>query len=376
MKILSKNSIVLLSFLLIINLLSAKCNDTIIDKNLQIELRTSYGFMICHHLEMKYFKAHFPLFELRVQQSTFGRKSWQSKSNYPAIGINFLYSGLGGFKEIGTVWAAYPYMSFNCLKSRKNQLNLMIGIGFGYLTTIYDAKENPKNTFIGAHTNAAINLAAEYNRFITNRLCFSAFIGFTHFSNGAKRTPNNGINIAHAGVTAKYFIKEPKELIPKQNIDNQQYKPWSKKNISYYFSFTYAFKDTDEYLGYGKSWDVYDLHINAMKRLTEMSKVGVGFDLSYDFTDKEVLKFKGIAFKDFELLKPSISAVYEIAFGNMSFLFDFGYHIYCKDDSEGRVYQRISSILNLSKHVFATCALVTHYGWADNFCFGLGYRIN
>ena len=370
------HSIILLLFLLTINHLSAKSNDTIFVPNLQIELRASHGFIICHHPEMKVFNAHFPIFELNLQQVTFGRKSWQSKSNYPAVGVSFLYTGLGEQPEIGRAFAIIPNISFNCLKSKRNQLNIKLGVGLGYLTQKFDAATNPKNTFIGSHLNAAINIAVSYNYMITKRFGASAFIGFTHFSNGSSRTPNNGINIAHAGIGVNYFLNEPRQRIPRQTSDNKQYKSWKKENLSFYFAFSFSRKDIDDYLGYGKSWSVYNIHVNALKRLTEMSKVGIGFDLVYDMTDKEVLCHKGIEFTDIEILKPGISAAYALALGNTSFIFNFGCHIAGKDLCEGRVYQKLGIMQNIAKGVFATISLTTHYGWADYIGFGIGYRIN
>lgn len=325
---------------------------------------------------MKVFSNHFPLFELSVQQSTFGRKSWQSKSNYPTVGVSFLYTGLGEMPEIGRAFAVIPHIDFNFLKSKRNQLNLRLGVGIGYLTQKFDAVNNPKNTFIGSHINAAINISFDYSYMITNRFGASAFIGFTHFSNGSSRTPNNGINIAHTGIGVKYFLNEPKQRIPKQPSDNQQYKSWKKENLSFIFGFSYSLKDVDEYMGYGKSWSVYNLQFNALKRLTEMSKVGIGLDLVYDCTDKEVLRHKGIGFTDIEILKPGINAAYELALGSTSFIINFGYHIAGKDLCEGRVYQKLAIMENIWKGVFATISLTTHYGWADYIGFGIGYRIN
>ena len=376
MKNFFKYAILSLIFLLIINNLSAKTNDTIIKPNLQIEFRASHGFIICHHPEMKIFSSHLPLFELNLQQVTFGRKSWQSRSNYPAVGVSLLYTGFGEQPELGRAFAIIPHMTFNCLKSARHQINFKLGIGLGYLTQKYDVVDNPKNTFIGSHFNAAINIAADYSYMITNRLGASAFIGFTHFSNGSSRTPNNGINLAHAGVGVKYFLCEPKQRLPKEPTDNQQYKSWEKKNLSFTFAFSYSLKDIDDYLGYGRSWSVLNFHVNALKRLTEMSKVGIGFDLVYDYTDKEILRKKGIDFTDVEILKPGISAAYELAFGHTSFIINFGCHIAGKDLCEGRVYQKLAMTQSIWKGMFATISLTTHYGWADYIGFGIGYRIN
>ena len=360
MKILYKHSIAFLFILLIFNTLSAKTNDTIFVPNLQIEVRTSYGFIICHHHEMKALSDHLPLFELSLDQATFGRKSWQSKSNYPTVGVSFLYTTLGGQPELGQAFAVIPHMTLHCLKSKRHQLSFKLGIGVGYVTKKYDRVTNPKNTFVGSHVNAAIDLSFDYNYMVTNRLGLKAFIGLTHFSNGASRSPNNGINIAHAGIGANYFLSQPKQRLPKQSSGNQQYRSWTKENLTFIFGLSFSKKDIEEYLGYNKSWIVYNFQFNALKRVTEMSKFGIGFDLVYDNTDKEILAHKGIEFDDFEILKPGINAAYEIAFGNTSFLIHFGCHVGGKDLCEGRVYQKLSAMQHFGKGIFATISLTIH----------------
>ena len=376
MKFFFKHSTFLLLFLLIINVLSAKTNDTIIDRNFQIEFRASYGFIICHHPEMKYFQSHFPLYELNIQQVTTGRKSWQRKSNYPAVGVSLIYTGIGEMPEIGRAFAIVPHINFNCLKSKRHQLNFNFGIGIGYLTQKHDIIENPKNTFIGSHVNAAINISTDYSYMVTNRLGLSAFIGLTHFSNGSSRSPNNGINIAHAGIGAKYFIQEPKQKIARQPSDNQRYKNWVKENFSFNFAFLASKKDIKQFIGYNNTWIVYNIQFNALKHVTEMSKFGIGLDLVYDQTDEAILRLDGVEFTEIEILKPGINVAYEISFGNTSFNINFGYHLAGKEMSEEHIYQKLGAMQNIWKGLFATVQLTTHFGWADYIGFGIGYRIN
>lgn len=376
MKFFFKHSTFLLLFLLIINVLSAKTNDTIIDRNFQIEFRASYGFIICHHPEMKYFQSHFPLYELNIQQVTTGRKSWQRKSNYPAVGVSLIYTGIGEMPEIGRAFAIVPHINFNCLKSKRHQLNFNFGIGIGYLTQKYDIIENPKNTFVGSHVNAAINISTDYSYMVTNRLGLSAFIGLTHFSNGSTRSPNNGINIAHAGIGAKYFIQEPKQKIARQPSDNQRYKSWVKENFSFNFAFLASKKDIKQFIGYNNTWIVYNIQFNALKHVTEMSKFGIGLDLVYDQTDEAILRLDGVEFTEIEILKPGINVAYEISFGNTSFNINFGYHLAGKEMSEEHIYQKLGAMQNIWKGLFATVQLTTHFGWADYIGFGIGYRIN
>ncbi|MGN0033659.1 MAG: acyloxyacyl hydrolase [Candidatus Limimorpha sp.] len=380
MKIIKKPFyLILLSVSIIIggkNHALANDNDTIAKANLQIEMRLAYGFNVCHHSEMYRFRAHYPLFELGIQHDTYGNKLWQQPINYPSVGLTLLYSGLGSIKEIGSVVALYPYLKFYFNKGCKNRVALKMGVGIGYLTNKFDPVTNYANTFVGSHFNAALNIALEYKRMITERFSLSLNAGLTHFSNGSMRTPNNGLNIINAGLSACYFIDQPQHFIRREPSDNKAFRSWDKENISYYLSFTYAFKDTDEYMGYGKTWSVYCLHANVLKRISRLSKLGIGFDISYDETDKAVLFKDNIAFHDFEILKPGINVAYELMMGSTSILLNAGCHLFAKEDSEGLLYQKIFLKQNLGKNTFITCGLTTHFGWADNFSFGIGYRIN
>ena len=58
-----------------------------------------------------------------------------------------------------------------------------------------------------------------------------------------------------------------------------------------------------------------------------MSKLGIGFDIVYDMTDKEILKVKEIEFSDVEILKPGINLAYELMLNSTSFMFHFGTHL-------------------------------------------------
>ena len=146
--------------------------------------------------------------------------------------------------------------------------------------------------------------------------------------------------------------------------------------MSFYLAFTYALKDIDEYMGNHKNWSVYNVQMYFMKSFSKVSKLGIGLDFVYDMTDKEILKFKGIEYNDFEILKTGINLSYEICFNETSFFVVAGTHLSGKEMSEGYLYQKICAKQNLSKHFFITCSLTTHFGWADFFTMGAGFKIN
>ena len=107
-----------------------------------------------------------------------------------------------------------------------------------------------------------------------------------------------------------------------------------------------------------------------------MSRLGLGFDIVYDMTDREMLTLKEIEYTDIEILKPGVNLAYELSLNSTSFMFNFGVHVAGKEMGEGRLYQKLGIKQNLTKHTFATMALTTHFGWADYVSFGLGYKLH
>ena len=89
--------------------------------------------------------------------------------------------------------------------------------------------------------------------------------------------------------------------------------------------------------------------VKAEKRNNDVETTTIYQDYS-----SEVLGHKGIEFHDYEILKPGINAAYEIAFGNTSFMINFGCHIGGKDLCEGRVYQKLGMMQHFGKRPLAS----------------------
>ena len=342
-------------------------------KNTEIDLRINYAFFIHHHLSMKGYPKHFPMFELSLQKQTYGNKAWHSYFNYPIVGITAFASSLGNNEIIGNAYALYPFVNFPFNKSKVNTFSFRFGCGVGYITKKFDPLENYHNTSIGSNINAAINMTFEYQRKISERFKMSIFAGLTHFSNGCSNSPNSGINIANAGISATYLLKDQEEYIPKQKNSNKEYK---KIDPEFYIGMSYGIKRIE--YGQKEDFSVYNLEFYAMDRVTNLSKVGIGLDLVSDATDEITLRnFYGDAneYTFVQLLKPGIGAVYELMMSRTSLLINFGYHPWGRDMRYGRWYQKLGLKINFGEYIYGKIALNTHFGTADFIGFGLGVRL-
>lgn len=341
-------------------------------RNMEVDLRLSYAFFVHHHFEMTGYTKHFPMFELSLQKQTYGKSLWQSYFNYPTIGVTAYYSGFGDVDIFGKAYAVYPFINFPFNKSKTNTFGFRFGVGLGYLTEKFHPTDNYKNTSIGANFNAAISLTFEYERQITDKYKMSVFAGLTHFSNGCSNQPNSGINIVNAGISGSYMIGEPQDYIPREKTKNK----FKKIEPEFYAGISLGVKRIE--YRQDENTGVYNLELYVMDRISNLSKIGFGFDLVYDATDNiRVIHDYGpdTDFTFIEMLKPGIGLAYELMMGEASFLFNFGYHPYGLDMSYGRWYQKLGLKVNMGKYVYGKIALNTHFGVADFIGLGLGIRL-
>ena len=342
--------------------------------NLNAEFKLHYGFLWSHHLELDRFQAHYPAFEFSIQKQTWGRHRWESEYAYPLIGVSVWYSGLGGFEEIGSVVAVYPFINFPLVRDQVQSFNFRLGLGLGYLTNRFDRLENYKNFAIGSHLNVAGSLYFEYRRIWGRMVSLSVGMGLTHFSNGSIKTPNYGLNILTANLGISIFLGRPNplgssmilpELYPFE-FDGRRY-------LEANFAFSLGTKDMTQQLG--QRFMVYLLTANLMKRVSYKSKVGVGLDVSYDASDKSILAWRGDPVdNEWQVFRPGFNLAYELMISRLSFLFQYGFHLAGKERKEGDMYQRLTIKFLLSEHFFANIALNSHFGKADYIGFGVGYK--
>ncbi|MCF6341459.1 MAG: acyloxyacyl hydrolase [Bacteroidales bacterium] len=344
--------------------------------NLSTELKLHYGFLWSHHLELDKFQAHYPAFELSLQQQSWGRHRWESEYAFPLIGISLWDSQLGGFEAIGTALAVYPFINFPLVKNRQQSLNFRLGVGLGYLSNRYDRLGNYKNFAIGSHLNVAGSLFFEYRRKWGKMASLSAGMGLTHFSNGAIKTPNYGLNILTANLGMSVFLGRPNregsskvlpELYPFE-FDGRRY-------LEVNFAVAAGTIDMTQQLG--ERFMVFAFYTNLMKRVSYKSKLGIGLDLAYDASDKAILEWRGQAVEnDWQILRPGANIAYELVLSRLSFLFNFGLHLAGKERKDGDMYQRLTLKFLLAENVFANIVLSSHFGKAEYIAFGLGYKLD
>ncbi|MDF2157694.1 acyloxyacyl hydrolase [Algoriphagus sp. CAU 1675] len=154
-------------------------------------------------------------------------KTYQYLYRYPTFGLGF-NTALSYYPEVGRPQALYMFGEFSInhhSNFRSFQLSYFFQIGLGFNMNPYDPNLNSINQYIGSNLNAYVNMGFKVNYRLSDRIQIFSNLGLKHFSNGATKKPNAGINLTPLafgirtvlGKEIKHIPQEVPEITPISN---------------------------------------------------------------------------------------------------------------------------------------------------------------
>lgn len=346
--------------------------------NLIAEGRVYYGWTLDHHIEITPFKRHYAAFEVSIQKATYGRTRWEYMYNYPLIGISYWYSDLGNTRALGSAHAIFPYIDFPLLGKKGFNIYFRLGVGVGYLTEKYDRYKNYENLAIGSHFNGNVNLLIEARGPIGKHIMMAAGLSLVHFSNGGIRQPNYGLNMPGVNVALAYRLSRENPYLKKKLLPELYLFEFDgKKFLNFDLDIAFGIKDMQSMFGSGHSYMVTALWGNMMWPVSFKSRLGWGFDVSYDGSDEKTLELQGTyAEHTYQLIKTGVNAAYELGFSRMAIMLNLGWQLTGLDRRDGYVYEKLALRYSFTKDIYTALTLKANYGKADFIALGVGYRIH
>lgn len=326
------------------------------------------GFLIAHRDDARNLEAHTYGFEIqytRQYRHEEGRNTWAQYYNAPRVGINFLYMNLGRPGLTGEVYAVIPNFETSVRVFEHSEFRFRMGAGLGYLTHKFDPWENRHNLAIGSHVNGAMQLFTSWN-YDLGHIRFKIGIGATHFSNGSFRVPNLGVNMPSIIAGINYAYGE---------YDEDHDTGDSLPDYKFQFVGTYAFKEL--YLADPHSFHIVGLNGTRVFKRTMIKDWRVGTDLFFDKTHHFLTKpdepRKGL--KPWEMTEVGVFGGHQWQINRVHLLTDIGFYLYKPSSNKFFTYQRIGFLVHATDRVFLYSTLKIHFGVADFFDWGLGYRL-
>jgi hypothetical protein len=365
MMTLSKSKSILTVFCLLYPLFSSGQKTSRFD-DLTINLKYHYGFVMQHSSNMAQLaNQRPPSIELELSKQTTNKQRFAQLYNFPRIGISAHYFIMDPKKPLGNMLGIFPHMSLVIFRTARHEMHFRIGVGAGFTERRFDLHNNYKDNVISSRTSFTLSARLNY-AFKTGRLNINTGLGMLHFSNGAIKVPNLGINLPSFYLGIGIRSKVQNEILP----DTLQFPVFKRKNVVFMsvaggFKQIYPIGGPDYFMG------TYSLY--AGRSLNRKSTILIGSDLFYDPTGKHLFDGDLSQVKKTNL-KIGLNFGHELTVSRLSLITQFGYYLLDPYKVNKPFYQRYGLKYYFHPNYFAGIALKAHFGVADVVEWSAGFK--
>ncbi len=360
---------VLKLYLLFINLvfvtnIFALENDTVavIPK---IEMWGYGGYLFAHHDEMSEMSKYpYVAGELRMSFQTTGEKYWHQLFKYPIYGFG-LYSGSFNNDTLGNPFAFFGFLELPFIRRDKFYLSTSWSGGVAFHMNEYDSIQNPTNIAIGSDVNAYVDLSMLFRYKINSRWEIGTGVKLQHFSNGAIKYPNLGVNLisGHAAIsyypgrTIKKFYKSAKPNVYKKHEFYGMYacgvqgESIEEPDIRYYNS-------------------TFSLGVN--RRINHKRNVGLGFDVFYNGSIENEIEKNPEDITNSDLMSYAMFLSSDLIVNKFRMVAQFGVYVWRESDYSLPFYERIALRYYFVPNMFANVSIKAHAAKAQFIEWGIG----
>lgn len=328
------------------------------------------GFLYAHTDDAKNLEAHVQGIEVSVSKINNQNKYWSRYYKKSEIGYRFMYMDLGQPDLTGKVFALGTHFQFKIAGNNTRYLSLRLGTGVGYVTRKFDFYNNRKNMAMGSNVNGEIQMALIYQVPVGKHVHLKTGLGFTHYSNGSIRVPNLGINMPSLFVGMHSSFSHSQVRLADSTDD---FKVTGKKHE---LLLNYAFKE--RFTAKPISFHIVSAGYRWLKKISPVRRWYLGSDLVWDPTHPYSHDLKNpnprVGIDNSTELGVLIGHRYDI--GRFGLLTDVGFYLLNPYQTKYFTYQRIGFRYEINNNWFANATLKVHFGTADYFEWGLGYKFN
>ncbi len=332
------------------------------------------GILATGELKNTTFKdAYYNAFNLKVgwKMNTKSDKYFKLYNN-PIYGIGF-YSSTFNNDIVGSPYAIYGFVQtpFGNIDNEKWSFDYRIGLGLSGNFKPYDEDKNPLNLAIATKNNVYIDFGIRTQYKLSSKFKAGLGLAFHHFSNGALKLPNKGVNLVP--VTASITYQPDGRTYKKDTTSVEPY----PDNIFYHINFGAGLKQVARDMD--RKFLKTTLSLYASKHVSQKWRLGGGMDIFYsasgnneeiaeDKTGKLSAKLSGgPAFYLVHVLNKDL-----VLNGNV------GYYIHNQyfNGEIKRVFLRAGVRYYVYKNLNAGISIKAHTGKADFIEWTLGYTFN
>jgi len=322
---------------------------------------------------------------LKFSKQTNGEKLWEQIFKYPSWGFGMYVADFYNHAEIGTPIALYGFLNAPFVRWKHSSFNYEISFGATGNWKSFNPLTNQYNTSIGAGESFFIDGGLNMDVELSKHLDLIAGFSLTHFSNGALKIPNSGINSIAPKVSLKYNLYDRPKFI---KHELPKFKPVNEWEISAFVSQKNLVFDTLTNIGIlekyeGAYFTVLGVMATYNHQISRMSKIGIGMNLAYNesvngqvaLQNNDLVDVEGPFMEKFEV---SIFPSYELVVNKMSIILQPAFYLYRKNlkNQSPVFHQRIGLKYHISDDIFVGIILRDYAFHVSDFIeWTIGYSI-
>ncbi|GAB4259069.1 MAG: hypothetical protein Kow0079_16250 [Vicingaceae bacterium] len=309
---------------------------------------------------------HTKAFELNYHIQTKGDRNWQQYFLKPSIGIGFGYINLANKQYLGNGYSIFPFVDFPLNKADRVKLRLQFGYGLGFVEKNFDRTDNYKNLALGSKLNVFIGINQKAEIKIADNFKTSIGFSFWHFSNGAFKTPNLGINIPALNIGVKYGFNKI-DAVNFTAVDRE--KKWNTLLL-----LNFGAKEIAPFNG--PKYPIASIVFEKTKVVSNKSDLGVGLDVFYNASLPVLIeRDTNLTSGNFDAIRLGVHGAWFLNLGKLQYYFNFGGYFINHYRDRGMFFHRIGSRYALNDKFILNLSLKTHFAVADFVEFGIAYKI-
>jgi hypothetical protein len=329
--------------------------------------------------------------ELRVGLQTETGNYYDQLYKFPSFGFGYYMANLSQIlladenNEVvidqGYPNAFFGFIRVPIVRGRKIVWNYQFAGGLSFNFKPYDPEVNPSNILIGSKRNVYFEVGTSIDLILTNRISLSGGYVFKHFSNGAYRMPNLGINLVAFQMALRYHFNKAANL----NLAPVTIPVLKDKNEIIAFAsvgWKMLNEDFHEQV-YDQRWLQSTIQLGYMCRVGWKRSWGAGFDLIYKeygnhlkslTATTENQNFNPQSKNNFAM---AMWIGHEIRFNRVSTHLQLAGYLFnnSKQALESPYYFRIGARYNVYKNFLVGINLKSHGAKADVLEYAIGYRL-
>ena len=330
--------------------------------------------------------------EITVQ--TDGSQEWHKRFGRPYYGGGIVAFDYLKNNDIGKPFAVYGTFGGAIKKTPTHSWNYETSAGFAFGWKPYDLREGYINQTFGSSVSIYINLGANYKYYLGKHFDLGLGLNFNHFSNGALKLPNKGMNTFSPKLSLTYHFDE-RQFAPQDSLSSFDKYSTLDVNVfggvrhSIFYGVDPGFQADNvdiirKFEGkYYQNWGVETVY---HRQVTYKSSLGLGIGLMYDedynhrfYQDENGVIQTARRFTHDNLLL-NIFPSYRLSISKFAIQIQPGFYLFKKEIDRRYdktiFYQRVGFQYTVGKNLLVGIALKSFkFHKADYIEWRIGYRI-